>query len=91
MAAIILPFPSRAPEMARAVYHLPEADPRERLAHALSSLQSSLAAQRDAVAVWRRSLEELHGAAASLHTGLVHYRQNLHAIGGKLPAAPAAI
>ena len=77
----------------------PSAD-QDRLARALDSLRAALAQQSHAIAAWRASLSELHGAATSLHTSLTRHQGALHTLGERvsqlgavsaaMPGLPAA-
>jgi ABC-type transporter Mla subunit MlaD len=76
--ASIIPFPAR-PKPA-------ELTPEERLARALSSLNTALAEQRIAVSAWRDVLAELKTTTTGLHDSLQNYRANLRTLGNSVTA-----
>jgi hypothetical protein len=69
--AEIIAFPGR---------HRSELSPDERLSTALRELNAALENQRDAIAAWRGSIDELGGATRSIEASLGRYRSRLGAL-----------
>ncbi len=57
---------------------------QDRLSRALDSLRAALAQQSVAVAAWRASLSELHGATTSLHAGLTLHQSAMRTLGERV-------
>ncbi|MBN9559771.1 MAG: hypothetical protein J0H14_03455 [Alphaproteobacteria bacterium] len=57
-----------------------EAPQDARLSAALAELHAALEVQRDAIAAWRGSIEELGGATRSIEASLDRYRSRLGAL-----------
>lgn len=57
-----------------------EPSPDARLSAALAELHSALEVQRDAIAAWRGSIDELGGATRSIEANLDRYRARLGAL-----------
>lgn len=74
MTATIIPFPTPppepAPEPAAVAPGPPAPRPPDRLSRALAELHAALLAQQQAIAAWRRSIEDLRAASLSLQTRL---------------------
>lgn len=76
-----------APAVDRPAQRTPAVSPptgQDRLSLALNSLCAALAQQSAAVAAWRASLSELHGAATSLHAGLTLHQTAMHTLGERV-------
>lgn len=72
-------FPAARPTEAEA-----QAAGQDRLSRALDNLRAALAQQSVAVAAWRASLSELHGATTSLHTGLTLHQGAMQRLGERV-------
>jgi hypothetical protein len=75
------------PALDRPAQRTPAVSPpagQDRLSVSLDSLRAALAQQSAAVAAWRASLSELHGAATSLHAGLTLHQTAMHALGERV-------
>ena len=57
-----------------------EPSPDSRLSAALAELHAALEIQRDAIAAWRGSIDELGGATRSIESSLDRYRSRLGAL-----------
>jgi hypothetical protein len=71
LGAEIIPFPGARRR---------DAPPNARLSAALAELQAALEIQRDAIAAWRGSIDELGGATRSIEASLDRYRSRLGAL-----------
>lgn len=75
-SAVVIPFPLRAA--------VPGTTPDARLARALASLDTALAAQREALAGWRDVLKDLKSATGTLDDSLQRYRASLRTLGNSV-------
>lgn len=78
--AEILPFRRSAPA-AEAQVAVP-ADPNVRLAEAIASLRAALEKQKEAVALWRLSLQDLKAGVAKIGGNLEKFQGSLAGIQG---------
>ncbi len=76
--ADIIPFPVRAQP--------PEAQPADRLARALESLNTAMAEQKAALAAWRGALVELQTTTSGLGESLQRYQTSLGTLSGNVNA-----
>jgi hypothetical protein len=81
-SAKIIPFP------ARQAAHPPESG-QERLRRALLTLDAAMAAQRDAVVVWRGALADLGTVMSGLGESVQRYRGSLDMLDGRVASLHA--